>query len=149
MTIANFLFSPTMWWLVIGFLLCCSEVFIPTAFTSFVMGASAIIVAAISLIVPQLSLQIAIWMVISLSFVLMSRTLLPKTKRTAHLGDDSTAETLTSIVPGKGGRVLYEGGSWQAKTEYEQGIIPKGETVYVIGKKGTTLIVLSQKLLDS
>ena len=147
MTINNLL-SPTMFWLVFGSILCFTELFIPTAFTSFVMGVSAIVVAAISLAIPQLGLQIAIWMVISLALVVFSRSLLPKTRKRVNLGDDSTAETLTPIVPGRGGRVLYEGGSWQARSEYEEQTIPEGEKVYVLRKKGNTLIVLSQNLPD-
>ena len=145
---ANFLSSPTIIWLIIGSILCFTELFIPTAFTSFILGLSAIIVAAISLAIPQISLQIAIWMGISLGLVVGSRRLLPKRKKSINLGDDRTAETLTAIVPGKGGRVLYEGGSWQARSEYEEQTIPEGQQVYVLGKQGNTLIVLPQNLLE-
>jgi len=73
---------------------------------------------------------------------------LPKQKKSLNLDDDRTGETLTAIVPGKGGRVLYEGGSWQARNEYEELTIPEGEKVYVIRKQGNTLIVLPQRLLE-
>ncbi|MGF1489628.1 MAG: NfeD family protein [Prochloraceae cyanobacterium] len=144
----NDLSSPVIIWLIIGSILCCTELIVPTAFTSFILGLSAIIVAAISLAIPQLSLQIAIWMAISLILVIGSRRLLPKQKKNLNLDDDRTGETLSAIVPGKGGRVLYEGGSWQAKNEYEELTIPEGEKVYVIRKQGNTLIVLPQKLVD-
>lgn len=148
MPVANSLSNPVIIWLIIGSILCCTELFVPTAFTSFILGLSAIIVAAISLAIPQLSLQIAIWMAISLILVICSRRLLPKQKKSLNLDDDRTGETLTAIVPGKGGRVLYEGGSWQARNEYEELTIPEGEKVYVIRKQGNTLIVLPQRLLE-
>lgn len=112
------------------------------------MGLSAIIVAIISLAVTQLSWQIALWMVFSLAFVLLSGRLLPKSKSSSQTGDDLTGEMLTEILPGQSGRVMYEGASWRAESDYEERPIRAGEKVYVVRKQGNTLIVLPQKLLE-
>lgn len=131
--------NPTMVWLVAGAILCLVELILPTAFIAFVMGLSAIAVAAVSTVLP-LSLQIFLWIVLSVLLVVLSRRLV---KRKAALRLDATeAEALTEILPGKNGRVLYEGNSWAARCEDTGVTISAHQRVYVVGRKGTTLLVL-------
>jgi membrane protein implicated in regulation of membrane protease activity len=59
--------------------------------------------------------------------------------------DATEAETLTEILPGKTGRVLYEGNSWNARCDVGGTIAPQ-QRVYVVGRKGTTLIVVPELL---
>ncbi len=59
------LWNPTLFWLISGALLCLAELFLPTAFVAFMMGLSAFVVAAISLALPYVNLQIFLWMVCS------------------------------------------------------------------------------------
>jgi membrane protein implicated in regulation of membrane protease activity len=137
--------TPTLLWLIVGTVLCLTEAVLPTAFIAFVLGLSAFIVAAVaSFISPPL--QIALWMGLSLLLVLLSRRLV-RTKAAAKL-DATEAETLTAIAPGKTGRVLYEGNSWAAQCEDEAQAIAPSQKVYVVGRRGTTLIVVPQHLLD-
>ncbi|MEL7354902.1 MAG: NfeD family protein, partial [Cyanobacteria bacterium J06560_5] len=52
------------------------------------------------------------------------------------------ARTTTEILPGKTGRVIYEGNSWQARCEDDQVAIAPDQEVFVVQRKGNTLIVI-------
>lgn len=138
--------SPTIVWLLIGAILCLIEFVVPTAFVAAMMGISALIVAAIAGWVP-LGLQIALWAVLSLGFVLASRRLV-RTKAARNL-DATEAETLTEIPMGRTGRVLYEGNSWAAQCDDPGLAIAAHQKVYIVARKGTTLIVMPQTVLHS
>ena len=132
-----------MVWLLAGVILCVIEFVVPTAFVAFVMGLSALIVAALSGFL-SLNLQIVLWMALSLIMVLGSRRFI---SRRVDLKLDATeAETLTEILPGKPGRVLYEGNSWSARCETGDEAIAPHQKVYVVGRKGTTLIIVPEGL---
>jgi membrane protein implicated in regulation of membrane protease activity len=131
--------NPTLIWLMAGAMLCLVELVLPTAFIAFVMGVSAIAVAAVSGVL-SLNFQIFLWIVLSLLLVYVSRRFV---NRKAALKLDATeAETLTEILPGRTGRVLYEGNSWAARCEDTEAVIAAHQRVYIVGRKGTTLLVL-------
>lgn len=136
----------TVVWLLLGSALCTLELFLPTAFVEFAMGISAFVVALISLVVPQFGLQVLLWMIVSLVLVWLSRRLLPSQRKTLMF-DATEAETLTEIQPGKTGRVLYEGNSWQARCEDVTLAIQPNEKIYVVGRQGTTLLVMPTHLV--
>jgi membrane protein implicated in regulation of membrane protease activity len=137
-----------LFWLAVGALLLLLEVVVPTAFTASMMGISALVVALIARLLPsQIALQVGIWIGLSVAFVVIAHRLMPKDK-TFSIKDATEAETLTEIVPGQPGRVQYEGGSWKAVCGDTIAIAP-GQKVYVVGRQGTTLIVVSKNLLDS
>lgn len=138
--------TPTMIWLIVGSVLCLIEFIVPTAFVACVMGISALIVAAVAQFIP-LGLQVALWMVLSLALVFYSRRFIRQTA--ARKFDATEAETLTEIAPGKIGRVRYEGNSWAALCEDHEVMIAPNQKVYVIARKGTTLIVMPEHLLHS
>ena len=135
-------------WLLIGGGLCSLEFFFPTAFVEFMMGVSAMAVAAVLFFFPISSnLQIALWLIFSTIAVISSRRFFtPKTSKRV-LSDDTEAETLTAIAAGKTGRVLYEGNSWRAKCADSTMAIAENETVYVVRQEGTTLFVMPRHLL--
>ena len=139
----------TLVWLIAGAVLCLLELFLPTAFVAFMMGISALIVALVSVLIPQLSLQVILWLGLSTSFILLSRRFLPKAKKSRSIQDAVIAETLTAIAPGKEGRVIYEGNSWRARCEDKENAIAPYEKVYVVRREGTLLIVLPENVLDS
>ncbi|NES84535.1 MAG: NfeD family protein [Moorea sp. SIO2B7] len=142
--------SPTLLWLIAGSILCLMEFFFPTAFVAFMMGISAFLVAVVSLIVPQFTVQVVLWLAFStLLIVLFRRYFTPKQKVSTMLLEEHEGETLTEILPGKTGRVLYEGNSWRAKCADEHQAISAEEKVFVVRQQGTTLIVLPQKTLPS
>lgn len=135
--------SPTLLWLVVGTVLCLMELVLPTAFVAFVMGISALFVAAIAHLTP-FNLQIVVWMGLSLGLVLFSRRF--ARQKSAFKLDATEAETLTEIPAGKSGRVLYEGNSWSARCETQEVTIAPHQKVYVVGRQGTTLIVVPENL---
>ncbi len=139
----------TLVWLIAGAVLCLLELFLPTAFVAFMMGISALIVALVSVLIPQLSLQVILWLGLSTSFILLSRRFVPKAKKSRSIQDAVIAETLTAIAPGKEGRVIYEGNSWRARCEDKENAIAPSEKVYVVRREGTLLIVLPENVLDS
>ncbi len=136
--------TPTLIWLVVGTVLCLIEFVVPTAFVACVMGISAFVVAVVSQFTP-LSLQIVLWMVLSLALVFYSRRLVRQ--KSARQFDATEAQTLTAILPGESGRVRYEGNSWAARCEDHELTIAPSQKVYVVARQGTTLIVMPEDLL--
>lgn len=141
--------NPTLVWLVAGAGLCLVELFLPTAFVAFMMGISAFLVALVSLIIPNLSWQVSLWLVFSTSLVLLSRRFLPKARKSSKIRDAIVAETLTEIAAGKEGRVIYEGNSWRARCDDPSCAIAPEQKVFVVRREGTTLIVVPENLLHS
>jgi membrane protein implicated in regulation of membrane protease activity len=133
-------------WLIAGILLCVMEFTIPTAFTEFTLGVSAIIVAMVALVVPQVSIQIALWLVLSVVATVLLRRFMPA-QTARELEDAKEAKTLTEILPGETGRVLYEGNSWPARSEDNQAIAPN-QAVVVVGRQGNTLLVIPETLIQ-
>lgn len=143
------LITYTLVWLIAGAVLCLLELLLPTAFVAFMMGISAFVVALVSLLIPQLSIQVILWLGLSTTFVLLSRRFVPQAKKSRSIQDAVMAETLTEIAPGKEGRVIYEGNSWRARCEYRENAIAPDEKVYVVRREGTLLIVIPANVLDS
>lgn len=140
----------TIWlWLGVGIILCLIELILPTAFVAFTLGISALLVALFVPLIPQFSLQVLLWLGLSTTFIVLARRFLPQKKVSRFLQDAAEAETLTEILPGKTGRVLYEGNSWQARCDDRQVTIAPHEQVYVIGRQGTTLIVMPASLIHA
>lgn len=139
--------NPTMIWFLIGAVLCLIELFVPTAFVAFVLGISALLVAAVASIVP-FNLQIVLWMGLSLLLVVVSRRFVRFSVASMKL-DATEAETLTEIPAGQAGRVLYEGNSWAARCEDQTLDIAANQRVLVVRRQGTTLIVVPERLLHS
>ena len=130
--------TPTVIWLLVGGGLCLAELILPTAFIAFVMGLSALVVAACAGIIT-LNWQIALWIGLSLLLVTLSRRFV---QRKVGLNLDANhAETLTEILPGQSGRVLYEGNSWAARCDDPHLAIAPQQKVYIIGRQGTMLII--------
>lgn len=136
-------------WLILGVVLCLAELVFPTAFIEFAMGLAALIVAAIAGFVPSFLIQAGLWLLLSGGVAWLSRRLLPRRRPIATLKDADEAETLTAILPGKKGRVLYEGNSWQACCDDSSLEIGPHQKVYVLRREGTTLIVMPQLMLDA
>jgi membrane protein implicated in regulation of membrane protease activity len=140
--------SITLIWLIAGVCLCIAELILPTAFVIFMMGIVAIFVAIVSLVLPFPNLLIALWLIFSVLGILLSRRFFTPKRQLKNLGDDCEGEALTAILPGKTGRVLYEGNSWRAKCADNNLEIAKNEAVYIVEKQGNTLIVLPLKFLS-
>lgn len=139
--------APTVFWLVVGALLCSVELILPTAFTAFTMGLSALMVALVSTWVLEPQWQVFLWLLLSTALIFLSRRFLPKRKESS-IQDATEGQTITEIPPGKTGRVLYEGNSWRARCGDEKLGLGPSQKVYVVGRQGTTLIVMPENLSD-
>jgi membrane protein implicated in regulation of membrane protease activity len=140
--------SSSLIWLIAGIILCFMEFVLPTAFTEFTLGISAIIVAAVALVVPQVAIQIGLWLVLSVILTVLVRRFVPTSKAGAAIADATDAVTLTELSPGETGRVLYEGNSWQARCDDPSMAIAANEPVYVVGRRGNTLMVLPVSAIE-
>ncbi|MEL6470611.1 MAG: NfeD family protein [Cyanobacteria bacterium J06623_4] len=133
--------SSALMWVIIGTVLCLMELLLPTAFIESALGVSAFAVALLSLVVPSLNYQIALWMLISLFTFWALKRFIPN--RTAPaLREATEARTTTAIPAGQAGRVMYEGNSWQARCNDDQVSIGPDQEVFVVERKGNTLIVI-------
>ena len=140
--------NPTIFWVIIGGILCSMEFVFPTAFVSFMMGIAALLVAVVSLFLPQYTLLMGLWLIFSTGLIIMSRRLFTPKRKTLITGDDFEATAVGGIPAGSVGRVLYEGNSWRAKCADETRDIAPNEPVYVVRKQGNTLIVLPSRMID-
>jgi membrane protein implicated in regulation of membrane protease activity len=140
--------ATTWFWVGIGLSLCVLELIFPTAFVELVMGLSAILVAFASLLLPHFGLQVLLWMVVSLVSVLLVRRYLPR-KVPQILQESVEATTLTAIAPGEKGRVLHEGSPWAARCEDKGMAIAPKTKVIVVGREGTTLVVIPAQSVHS
>ena len=135
--------SLPLFWLIVGGVFCLMELLLPTAFIEATLGVSALVVSVVALVVPQFSIQVAIWMVLSVLANWALKRFVPK--RTPYILADSTeARTLTAIAPGTTGRVIYEGNSWQARCEDLDAAIGADEPVIVVGRQGNTLLIMPE-----
>lgn len=137
--------SFPLFWLIIGAVLCLMELFLPTAFIEATLGVSALLVAAIALLIPQqFMIQAILWLVLSVLTTLGLKRFVPQ--RTPYtLADSAEARTLTAIPAGKTGRVLYEGNSWQARCEDTELTIGADEQVIVLQRQGNTLLIMPER----
>jgi len=139
--------SPSIVWLILGLIFCGFELMLPNAFVSMMMGISALLVAGVAFFLPHLGLQVLVWMGLSGALVFKGRQFFMLKQKVNLLSDAHEAETLTEIPPGKTGRVLFEGNSWQARCADDTVAIAPNQTVYVVRQQGTTLIVMPEYLL--
>ena len=151
-----FTVSPALFWFGSGVTFCLIELFLSKTWAKkyklvpLIMALSAFVVALFIWrydFLEDARLQIAYWMGLSTACVIWIRPMLLKKKKFT-VPDATEARTLTEILPGETGQVLYEGCIWQARTEgYKEAIAPH-QKVYVMRREGNTLIVLPEKLFQ-
>jgi membrane protein implicated in regulation of membrane protease activity len=140
--------STSLFWIIAGVSLCMVEFIFPTAFISFMMGVAALLVAVVSLVLPQFTILISLWLFFAIALTLLSRRFFTPKHKVAMTGDDLEAKAISGIPAGTMGRVLYEGNSWQAKCADETRDIAPNEVVYIVQKQGNTLIVLPATMIS-
>lgn len=133
--------TPALIWVIIGVVLCLMELLLPTAFIESAFGVSAFMVALLSFVVTSVNYQIALWMVLSFLTFWALKRFIPNQTAPA-LREATEARTTTVIAPGQTGRVIYDGNSWQARCQDQDVSIEPNEEVFVVERKGNTLIVI-------
>lgn len=144
-------------WLVLGFLLMIAEMFIPT-FASLWFGAAAVIVAALSWLLPiSLLWQVLIWLTLSVLFMFawvkyIKPLSVDRTK--AGLGGSviigETGMIVVKPQPDKLGRVRFSvpivgADEWSCRTHDEEVEVEVGDRVVVTDISGNELIVALPK----
>lgn len=156
---------PPLFWFLLGSFLCAIDVFfipktIPFTYKYIVlmMGISAWVTSMVLWQIAQLlgfnwqfvmyeefGTQIVYWMGVSMAFIIWIRPMFHR-RKPVQLDQELEATAITEILPGKIGRVLYEGSSWQARVENYSGGIEANQKVYVLRCEGNTLIVVPDTL---
>ena len=159
--IQSFIFSPPWLWFTVGVMLCLTEFFLakklPNQFKTIALflGISAFITSisvwqmAVLMEVDwsltnnydeDFNIQIVYWMGVSLASIIWVRPGLTKGKKVV-IPDATEAKTITEILPGKTGRVLYEGCYWKACCVDKKMAIAPNQKVSVLRRETNTLII--------
>lgn len=161
---SQFIFTPPWFWLTTGVILLPIELFIRKIgakkykLIALIMGVSALILSLILwwfssamdfdwqyIMYEEFGLQIMFWMGMSTASIIWLRPVFLQRKKFT-IPKATEATTLTEILPGEMGQVLYEGSFWQARCAEHSGAIASNRRVYVLRRKGNTLIVASETL---
>ena len=138
---------PSLLWLMVGGSLCLVEFVVPTALTAVFLGLGALVMSVLALILPPwIGLQVLLWLVCTALIAVLGHRFLPR--RSAIDFTHTEAQALTAISPGQMGRVLYEGSSWRAKCGDGVSKIAPDDQLHVIGREGTTLLVVPMYMLE-
>ena len=162
---SGFPITPPILWLIIGVLLGLIELLIiktqPQKYRFYVlmMGASALIEAFIlwrgsiafqfswvDIMYEDFDWQIMYWMAIAMPLAIWVRPVFIIRKKFV-IPESTEATTISEILPGETGMVIYEGASWKARNEDSQGSIAPRQKVYVLRREGNILIVVHEKFL--
>jgi membrane protein implicated in regulation of membrane protease activity len=161
----GFRITPPILWLIIGVVLGFIELLIiktqPQKYRFYVlmMGASALIESFIlsrgsiifqfdwtMVMYEDFDWQIMYWMGIAMPLTIWVRPVFIIRKKFV-IPEATEATTISEILPGETGMVIYEGASWKARNEDSQGAIAPRQKVYVLRREGNTLIVVHEKFL--
>ncbi|HLO50125.1 MAG TPA: NfeD family protein [Kamptonema sp.] len=161
----SFPITPPMLWLLIGVVLALLELLIiktqPQRYRFYVlmMAASALIESFIlwrgsiafqfswvDVMYEDFDWQIMYWMGIALPLTVWVRPVFIIRKKFV-IPEATEATTISEILAGETGMVIYEGASWKARNEDSQGAIAPRQKVYVLRREGNTLIVVPEKFI--
>jgi membrane protein implicated in regulation of membrane protease activity len=162
-----FVFTPPWFWFTSGMVLMLGDWLflrkLPPNFRFIIlsMGAAAIFQSLVLwrggiffglnwnyLMYDQFENQIGYWIGVSITFIIWIRPVLIKRKKFV-IQSSQEGTTITEILPGKKGRVLYEGSSWQAACVNAEDAIAAEQKVYILRREGNTLIVASEDFFNN
>ena len=145
-------YNAAVLWFVAGFIFFLLEFAVP-GLILFFFAVGAWIVAILSLFYDfSINMQLIIFLVSSLLTILLFRKWvkkmiwskkLPTELEDEFIGKMGKAETF--IGPGKNGKVIFKGTSWDARSE---DIVEPGQTVTITGNESILLIVKSNKSIS-
>ncbi|WP_449416945.1 NfeD family protein [Phormidium nigroviride] len=160
-----FTITPPILWLLIGVTFALIELLIIKTqpqkhrFYVLMMGASALIEAFIlwrgsiafqfswvDIMYEDFDWQIFYWMGIAVALSIWIRPVFIIRKKFV-IPEATEATTISEILAGETGMVIYEGASWKARNEDSQGTIAPRQKVYVLRREGNTLIVVPEKFI--
>ena len=160
--------SPPWLWFILGSVICSLEFLLPKRiakrwkFVPLILGCCALLEALILwrgsilfmfdwrlVMYEDFEWQIFYWMGLSLAGVIWIRPAFTHREKKFYIPPTVEAKTLTEILPGETGRVIYEGNSWQACCQDRDLKIAANQKVFVLRREGNTLIVAPESLFDS
>jgi membrane protein implicated in regulation of membrane protease activity len=106
------------------------------------LGLAALItaIAALSSMAADLSVQLVLWMVLSICLTVLMQGFTPRESEALRLPSDAVVH---DEIPSDGyGYVRYNGALWKACCHLNCGAIAPGQMVYVVGRQANTLIVV-------
>jgi len=140
----TFLKEPAMIWFLIGLVLIVAEFAVPgLVIIFFGLGAWA---AALAVLAADLSLflQIVIFLVVSITTLLLLRKrFVAAAESTPDLTDEfvgKRAEVIQKLTRGRIGQVKFKGALWKAETASEQ-VLEQGDMVTIVGYESIILKV--------
>ncbi|NER07019.1 MAG: NfeD family protein [Okeania sp. SIO3C4] len=155
-------------WLIIGIVLSSIEFLLPQKIQRkfklipIILGCSAILEALIlcggsslfkfdwrMVMYDEFEWQIFYWMGLSLAGVIWVRPTFTHRKNNFSIPQALEVKTLTEILPGETGRVIYEGNSWQACCQDKELKIGAKQKVFILRREGNTLIIVPESFFDS
>lgn len=155
----SFVITPPWFWAIAGVLLCIIEFLLPQKlkksykFIALLTGISCFITAITDwqmaealgfdwryVMYEEFNVQVMYWMGLSLALVIWVRPTFIQRKKFI-IPEAIDARTVTEILPGETGQVLYEGVFWQARCADKFSKIEAHQKVYVLQRKGNILIV--------
>jgi len=144
----SFMIPLPITWILIGVILIVMEMASmgALAFVGEAAGFTAFVIALLSVFVPQVAIQVIVWILLSIFAIWYSRRFIPKDH--PLLMEAQEGRTLTEIKSGKAGRVKFEGQSWRAICDDQNLEIPAGVEVIVMEKRGNTLVVVPKNWLS-
>ncbi len=128
-----------MVWLLLGLMLLATSTIALEPIVA-AIGIAAIVTAIAALTVPSVAIQLLIWGLLSVAMAMLLRSFVPK--QSQDLSPPSEGQVSATIPRGGVGEVSYEGSYWSARCQVSDVTLTAGETVYVVGRQGNTLIVL-------
>ncbi|WP_293134663.1 NfeD family protein [Microcoleus sp. bin38.metabat.b11b12b14.051] len=163
---SGFAFTPPMFWLLLGVVLSAIDLLIITTqpqryrYYLLMMGVAALISSFIlwrgsvtfqfswaNVMYEDFDWQISYWMGIALALSIWIRPIFIFRKKFV-IPESTAATTISEILSGETGMVIYEGASWKARNEDSQ-LIASRQKVYVLRREGNTLIVIPDRLIHN
>jgi Membrane protein implicated in regulation of membrane protease activity len=143
----SFMIPLPIIWILIGVIFTVIEVASmgALAFVGQAAGFMAFVIALLSMFVPQVEIQVVVWILLSVFTIWYSRRFMPKDQ--ILLMEAQEGKTLTEVKSGKAGRVRFEGQSWRAICDIQNLEIPAGAEVIIMEKRGNTLVIVPKSWL--
>ncbi|MGH3813633.1 MAG: NfeD family protein [Pseudonocardiaceae bacterium] len=135
-------------WLVAGVLLVVAEV-LSGDFVLIMLGAGALVAAAVAALGAAAWLEVAAFAGASLALITLARPVLKRRLNTARVPTNVEAlvgdkAVVVSRVDANGGKVKLRGELWSARAFYETEVLEPGQEVTVIKISGATAVVFGE-----
>lgn len=138
----------SVWWMwvVFGIVTLSLELMTPGGFYLMFVGIAAIITGALSLVIPTSWIEILIFAVLSIFFIVAFRKpLARRVARSTPRADvqefvGETARAIDAIAPGASGTIELRGSTWQARNDGTVQL-EKNSHCTVISRDGLTFVV--------